>query len=175
MSRRLLKKKSTDKSSTRSHLDDVEAFTSLNFTKEVRESSQPEEEVCAGLFGKQDDDDNGTLDLLQKKRSDTITTDLEPKKPVSQEKNVLPWDSSDFVSEKKERIQDKYIFQKPPLGDGLFGTVYKVRHRETGVVRAVKAINKSKAKVNNLKDLLNDVEILKKLDHPNIIKVYEFF
>ena len=175
MSRRLLKKKSTDKSSSRSHLEDINTYTSLNINKQVKESTKPEEEeVCADLFGNQADD-NGTLDLLQKKRSDTITADLEPKQPTSQESNKLPWDSSDFVSEKKERIQDKYIFQKPPLGDGLFGTVYKVRHRETGVVRAVKAINKSKAKVNNLKDLLNDVEILKKLDHPNIIKVYEFF
>jgi len=172
MSRRLLKKKSTDKSSSRSHLENIDALSNFDHMDEVKKSISPDEDIF-DLFGNTDECNNHNL--LQKKRSDNITAQIDTDKPNSQEKNPLSWNSSDFVSEKYERIQDKYVFQKPPLGDGLYGTVYKARHRETGVVRAVKAINKSKSKVHNMQDLLNDVEILKKLDHPNILKIYEFF
>ena len=62
------------------------------------------------------------------------------------------------------------------LGKGTFGTVYKVMHKKTGVVRAMKVIPK-----NNLKcgftdeDIIQEINILKKLEHPHIIKLFEFF
>ena len=64
---------------------------------------------------------------------------------------------------------------KPPLGVGLFGTVFKARHRESGAIRAIKKIRKDHSKAQDIESLLKDVDILKKLDHPNIIKVYEFY
>ena len=62
------------------------------------------------------------------------------------------------------------------IGKGTFGTVYKVMHKITGVVRAMKVIPK-----NNLKcgfteeDIIQEINILKKLEHPHIIKLFEFF
>ena len=62
------------------------------------------------------------------------------------------------------------------IGKGTFGTVYKVMHKKTGVIRAMKVIPK-----NNLKcgftdeDIIQEINILKKLEHPHIIKLFEFF
>ncbi len=62
------------------------------------------------------------------------------------------------------------------LGKGTFGTVYKVMHKNTGIIRAMKVIPK-----NNLKcgftdeDIIQEINILKKLEHPHIIKLFEFY
>ena len=63
------------------------------------------------------------------------------------------------------------------LGEGSFGKVFKVIHRKNGFIRAMKVINKKFAGVNEEKQskLINEINIMKKLDHPNILKVYEYF
>ena len=44
---------------------------------------------------------------------------------------------------------------------------------KTGEIRAIKTI--AKRKVCSRKRLLNELNILKTLDHPNIIKLYEIY
>ena len=62
------------------------------------------------------------------------------------------------------------------LGEGKFGKVYKVKHRITGQIRAIKEIKKSPNSSNeDDKKVLNEVSILQKLDNPNIIKIFEFY
>ena len=62
------------------------------------------------------------------------------------------------------------------LGRGTFGIVYKVKQKSTGIIRAMKVIPK-----NNLKcgfteeDIIQEINILKKLEHPHIIKLFEFY
>ena len=62
------------------------------------------------------------------------------------------------------------------LGKGTFGIVYKVMHKTTGTIRAMKVIPK-----NNMKygftddDITQEINILKTLEHPHIIKLYEFY
>lgn len=48
-------------------------------------------------------------------------------------------------------------------------------HRETKVLRAVKIVNKKGLADEDKMKLLSEIDILKKLDHPNILKLYEFF
>ena len=48
-------------------------------------------------------------------------------------------------------------------------------HKETKALRAVKIINKKYLAEDEKKKLLCEIDILKKLDHPNILKLYEFF
>ena len=81
----------------------------------------------------------------------------------------------DFVIESNRKVEDTYFFIKPPLGSGMFGTVYKAKHKKTGVFRAIKRIKKDMKNTTSLEALLKDVDILKTLDHPNIIKVYEYY
>ena len=48
-------------------------------------------------------------------------------------------------------------------------------HRDTKVLRAVKIVNKKGLADEDKLKLLSEINILKQLDHPNILKLYEFF
>ena len=63
------------------------------------------------------------------------------------------------------------------LGRGAYGCVYHVEHRISKQHRAIKEIDKAKAdKVQGGKSrFIREVEILAKLDHPNILKLYELY
>ena len=64
------------------------------------------------------------------------------------------------------------------LGQGAYGMVTKVQHRLTNEPYAMKAIdlsNLGEERLSNLYLSLREIEMMKKLDHPNIIKVYEVF
>ena len=61
------------------------------------------------------------------------------------------------------------------LGEGGYGKVYKVKHKLTGQYRAMKIIKCKSSSKNHEKQIKKEIQILKTLDHPNILKVYEFF
>ena len=58
------------------------------------------------------------------------------------------------------------------LGKGSFSSVYKVRNKNTNLFRAMKIIQKNFQKDNE--EILREINILKNLDHPNVMKIYEF-
>jgi len=62
------------------------------------------------------------------------------------------------------------------IGKGGFGRVYKVRHKLSNQFRAMKIIKcKADNPHSNSAEILKQINILKTLDHPNIIKIYEFY
>ena len=67
---------------------------------------------------------------------------------------------------------EKYEILKS-LGEGSFGKVYLVKHKESQMIRAMKEILKDEE--TNEADIENEINILKKLDNPHIVKIYEFF
>ena len=98
-----------------------------------------------------------------------------------QPKNVtdLKVDTKNFITKSSKNVFDIYeIISK--LGNGAFGTVYKVKRKNSGmnpIIRALKEISKEQMETNeeSSSELKNEIEILKNLDHPNIMKIYEFF
>ena len=62
---------------------------------------------------------------------------------------------------------------KETLGEGAFGVVGKCINKTSGAVRAVKMLSKSQISKDQLKDIANEIAIIKELDHPNIVKIYE--
>jgi serine/threonine protein kinase len=60
------------------------------------------------------------------------------------------------------------------LGEGSFGKVFKAREISTGKIIAVKKmpINHSEKKYSNI---IKEINLLKNLDHPNIVKYYDYF
>lgn len=60
------------------------------------------------------------------------------------------------------------------MGRGAYGIVYKARLKEPPHnYRVVKLI--AKKMVKNPETLQNEIEILRKLDHPMIVRLYETF
>eukprot|EP00439_Symbiodinium_sp_Y106_P038130 s3473_g4.t1 len=57
---------------------------------------------------------------------------------------------------------------------GSYGVVRKAKVKFTGAQRAVKTISKEQCK-NGFGALKNEIQISKKVDHPNIVKLYEIF
>eukprot|EP00118_Oscarella_pearsei_P009529 m.55159 g.55159 ORF g.55159 m.55159 type:complete len:576 (+) comp34452_c0_seq13:1553-3280(+) len=63
------------------------------------------------------------------------------------------------------RIDD---FDLEPLGSGFFSDVYKVRHRSSGQVLVLK-LGKS---TSSRAQILQEVELMKRLSHPNILRFH---
>lgn len=79
-------------------------------------------------------------------------------------------------SEKKQKKVGNYILTKE-LGKGQFGKVYKAHLvNNTKQIYAVKVILKRKLKQTPILERLFNTEIgiMKKINHPNIMRLYEF-
>lgn len=74
----------------------------------------------------------------------------------------------------KGKIKTKYKICET-IGKGSYGEVKKIMHKGCGDVRAMKIIRKEDAPKEYVTNLLNEIDILKQLDHPNIVKIYEFY
>lgn len=59
------------------------------------------------------------------------------------------------------------------IGKGNFAVVKLARHRITKTEVAIKIIDKSQLDRNNLQKVYREVQIMKLLDHPHIIKLYQ--
>merc|ERR1719204_2042820 len=81
--------------------------------------------------------------------------------------------ASMFILDNKGKIFDYYDMDKKKLGEGSYGSVCKARHKSTKMRRAVKTI--SKAHMKNVERFKQEIAIMKMMDHPNIIKLYESF
>ena len=66
-----------------------------------------------------------------------------------------------------------YHINPKELGHGHYGVVRKCMHRETKEWLAIKSIRKSK--VGRIEVLKREIDILKEVDHPNIIKLRAVF
>ena len=60
------------------------------------------------------------------------------------------------------------------LGEGMSGRVATCRQRYSGELFALKTLSVAKLKVD-MDELRQEIDILRRLDHPNIVKVYETF
>jgi calcium-dependent protein kinase len=103
-----------------------------------------------------------------------ITLQPDPK-IYDDKKNTLQ--INDMIVQEAEGDPYQYYEELSILGEGAFGKVYKVCHKISKVIRAMKIINKAKAVMGNEDEaaLIKEINILKSLDHPNIMKVYEYF
>jgi calcium-dependent protein kinase len=122
----------------------------------------------------------------QPKTKPTETKTGEIKEPIKQPKEERPHksltktndiaiNSAQLVS-RNDGDPDQFYTKAQLLGEGSYGTVWKIKHNLVKVERAMKIIKKSK-KINKEteKEIVSEIEILKSLDHPNIVKIYEFF
>mmetsp|Transcript_9261 Transcript_9261/g.20476 ORF Transcript_9261/g.20476 Transcript_9261/m.20476 type:complete len:409 (+) Transcript_9261:348-1574(+) len=98
--------------------------------------------------------------------------------PLSETRRCGIKPSNSDTSEAPNRVgvdvRDRYEMDESEiLGKGNYGVVYRGREIKTGVMYAIKSIEKSKLK--NLAFVRREIAILKEVDHPNIIKLHEVF
>jgi calcium-dependent protein kinase len=87
--------------------------------------------------------------------------------------------AKNFVTQRTKSFYEVYE-KKKFLGNGAFGSVYKIKRINSNgreIIRALKEISKEILNQNaeSAEELKNEIEVLKKLDHPNIVKIFEFY
>ena len=82
------------------------------------------------------------------------------------------FNKEEFVGKVAGKFEDKYIIVKE-IGSGAFSRCLKVKNKITGVSFACKEL--SKKNLSDYKGLMAEVNLMIKLDHPNIIKLYEVY
>ena len=88
------------------------------------------------------------------------------------EKKPKGFSKSNFVGIMKGNLLDKYTVEKE-IGAGGYARCLLVKNKTTGQLYACKELQKNK--LNNVASLKSEIQILIKLDHPNIIKLYEIY
>lgn len=101
-------------------------------------------------------------------------------KPLKNKLSTKPTKNEEFKFSRKGfvlsftgNLEDFYNISPEPLGKGTYGCVYKATDKILNIVRAVKAVSKKKLK--NIPRFRQEIDIMKSLDHPNVIKLYETF
>ena len=72
-----------------------------------------------------------------------------------------------------ERVHDIYEMYeiRELLGAGMSGSVHVVVDRKTGERYAMKTVNRNRVQADLMGDLMNEINVLKQMDHPGIIKL----
>lgn len=120
--------------------------------------------------------------IPQKESNQKIDKKDEPKLKSTRTKQMLEGqkdikiNTTVIVNKTEGSPAEHYVIEKK-LGEGSYGEVYKVRQKSINVVRAMKKIirkDKSKDKENE-KEVENEINLLKQIDHPNVVKIFEFY
>ncbi len=87
----------------------------------------------------------------------------------------LPITLGTIIRKNNKKIDENYLISKV-IGEGGYGSVIKVVHKNTGQVRAMKIISKDNLRPGYTElEIFREINILKKLEHPNIMKLFEFY
>lgn len=91
-------------------------------------------------------------------------------KPTKKKSRRLTISKQMFIKVKEGKVLDSYKIVKN-IGEGTFGKVLKVIHKDTNAPRALKRILLSQS--INIQQLLSEVNLLTIMDHPNIVRIFE--
>lgn len=61
------------------------------------------------------------------------------------------------------------------LGEGAYSVVFLAKHKISQMKRCIKKITKSKFTYGQKESIMNEIAIMKELDHPNILKIIEYY
>ena len=84
---------------------------------------------------------------------------------------------SDFISRNENDIHSVYRIGKQVGDKGAYGYIRYCIHRKTGNLRALKIIGRQNLQHldNYMHEFNSEISILSKLDHPGIMRVFEWF
>ena len=114
---------------------------------------------------------NRSISLIEKQRLSSLFYKDEMRLRVKTQALV---DATQGLPNEKYKVIKK-------IGDGTYGTVYLAENTITNLKVALKCVNKSRMKNINEKDkdkenpTQSEIDIVKQLDHPNIVKIIEYY
>lgn len=116
----------------------------------------------------------GKVQPIRYRRASLLELKDNPIQPSGQTNGKLSKEV--LIIEKKDdvfQVYDTLEFIK----EGKYGTMYKVQHKKNKNIRLMKLLYFDKMKEDDITkiDLINQIELLKNLSHPNIIQLYEIF
>lgn len=82
--------------------------------------------------------------------------------------------ASMLVSLIKKDPKEDYIIEKK-LGEGGYGMVWRVKNKKSKLIRAMKKIKRYSNNIEDFNETKNEIETLKKMDHPNIVKIFDYY
>jgi calcium-dependent protein kinase len=77
-----------------------------------------------------------------------------------------------LLAQKINSINQKYLIIHV-LGRDIIGTLFHAKEIQSGVIRTIREINKQQE--TKTSEIFQDYIILKELDHPNVLKIFETF
>ena len=108
----------------------------------------------------------------RKKKSTTLMANTQIINRLKKIQMSIPLSQELLVPKQKGNPSDKYIIGNK-IGSGSYGTVYEA----TNIIFKSKVAMKMIIKKENMNSVLinNEINILKKMSHPNIVRIYEFY
>lgn len=79
---------------------------------------------------------------------------------------------TNFIGKHIKNIHEHFLFICE-IGRGAFGSVHRIQSKTTGEIFACKRMNK--LSINNPDMFYTEINLLKSIDHPNIIKLYDIY
>ncbi|XP_059223636.1 serine/threonine-protein kinase par-1 isoform X3 [Stomoxys calcitrans] len=114
----------------------------------------------------------GSRDETHAETTDSKDTIAATKHSVEVKTHASIMSSKDTLKT-KEPIRVGFYDIEKTIGKGNFAVVKLARHRITKNEVAIKIIDKSQLDTTNLQKVYREVEIMKRLNHPHIIKLYQ--
>ena len=150
----------------------------LNELKDISKSDQSQKEDTLNSKYKRKDGRKSTLDSLSfnEQRKSEFEEELrislcslkDDESYISISNKLFINDISEYLPSKKYKILSK-------LGSGSFGKVYLAQNKFTKEKVALKQIKKSNKDLLSDGEIKDEIEILKALDHPDIVRIIESF
>ena len=139
---------------------------------------EPSELKNKDLINLEAEDNNQQNDGKKFKRKGKRSTTLKERDKLSQKlleaEMTLQVKQENLIIQEKGNPSKKYKPTKM-IGSGSFGSVYEAKNTIFQNIVAMKVIKKDPNNELDEQEIRNEIEILKKLSHPNIVKIYEFY
>ena len=133
--------------------DDEEGYKQRRYSKYIPSESESE--------NNNEDEANSDKDEKEDKKIEDIDNIKVDSNVLFMQRHQSPW---------------KFYEELEELGSGFYGVVKKVRLiKNPEIIRAMKIIPEENILQGEGASLIDEIEILKNLQHPNIMKVYESF
>ena len=154
------------------HSKSNKLLNSIN--EKIKEDEKHENKDVNNSKKKEEDNNNYSKNFKtmrnkkSKERQSNISVTPNGETPKDIDISKMKVSKENMIKITTEPVANYYTIVKD-LGHGSYGQVKKVKHKELGEIRAMKITNK---KSDSSK---YEIEILKKISHPNITKIFEIF